>query len=175
MLFEYNQVVNFRDHADRQEDDALMNSSGTEISRNIAKLAERRSDIFGVGVQGGEQTTIGKKLGEEEQRPAPPRPDPRTIWENQVGLVFNASYLMMILAIHGCGHPICPGTSSSSTKGSSRTLHRCGQRSGTIPGNFPDDATAYICHYTRIDSNPSHAYVGRCPYDIRCIYFTTIN
>jgi hypothetical protein len=69
----------------RQEEDALINSSGTEISRNIAKLAERRSDIFGVGAQGAEQTVIGQKLGEQE-RPGPPRPDPRNIWDGQVNI-----------------------------------------------------------------------------------------
>jgi hypothetical protein len=67
---------------DRVDDDALMSSSGTEISRNIAKLAERRTDIFGVGSQGAEQTIIGKKLGEEESS-GPPRPDPRNIWDGQ--------------------------------------------------------------------------------------------
>lgn len=66
----------------RQDEDAFINASGTEISRNIARLAERRSDIFGVGAQGGEQTSIGKKLGEEEI-PGPPRPDPRHIWDGQ--------------------------------------------------------------------------------------------
>uniref|UniRef100_A0A915DKX3 SURP motif domain-containing protein n=1 Tax=Ditylenchus dipsaci TaxID=166011 RepID=A0A915DKX3_9BILA len=42
------------------------NASGAEISLNIAKLAERRTDIFGVGAQGAVQTMIGKKLGEDE-------------------------------------------------------------------------------------------------------------
>ncbi|PIC49711.1 hypothetical protein B9Z55_008232 [Caenorhabditis nigoni] len=36
---------------------------GADISRNLGQFAERRTDIFGVG---GEQTMIGKKLGEEE-------------------------------------------------------------------------------------------------------------
>lgn len=66
----------------RQDDDALVSSSGTEISKNISRLAERRSDIFGVGAQGGEQTSIGKKLGEED-RAGPPRPDARHIWDGQ--------------------------------------------------------------------------------------------
>uniref|UniRef100_A0A183C8Y8 Ubiquitin-like domain-containing protein n=1 Tax=Globodera pallida TaxID=36090 RepID=A0A183C8Y8_GLOPA len=51
------------------------------ISRNIAKLAERRTDIFGIGEKGVEQTIIGKKLGEEERQM--PRSDPKTIWDGQ--------------------------------------------------------------------------------------------
>ncbi|CAI2347311.1 unnamed protein product [Caenorhabditis sp. 36 PRJEB53466] len=40
---------------------------GADISRNLGQFAERRTDIFGVG---GEQTMIGKKLGEEDTQPA---------------------------------------------------------------------------------------------------------
>ncbi|EGT52787.1 CBN-PRP-21 protein [Caenorhabditis brenneri] len=36
---------------------------GADISKNLGQFAERRTDIFGVG---GEQTMIGKKLGEED-------------------------------------------------------------------------------------------------------------
>lgn len=72
----------FREKLARRDDDALINSSGTEISRNIARLAERRSDIFGVGAQGGEQTSIGRKLGEDEIS-GPPQPVPRNIWDGQ--------------------------------------------------------------------------------------------
>ena len=35
----------------------------------IFRFAERRSDIFGVGAAGAEQTIIGQKLGEEESAP----------------------------------------------------------------------------------------------------------
>lgn len=65
---------------ERQDEDST-NASGTEISRNIAKLAERRTDIFGVGEKGAEQTIIGKKMGEEER--TMPRSDPKTIWDGQ--------------------------------------------------------------------------------------------
>lgn len=58
-----------------------MTASGTEISRNIAKLAERRTDIFGIGEKGAEQTIIGKKLGEEER--TMPKTDSKTIWDGQ--------------------------------------------------------------------------------------------
>lgn len=64
-----------------RHDEDITNASGTEISRNIAKLAERRTDIFGVGEKGAEQTIIGKKLGEEER--TMPRSDPKTIWDGQ--------------------------------------------------------------------------------------------
>lgn len=38
---------------------------GTAIEESLKQLAERRTDIFGVGV---EETAIGKKIGEEETR-----------------------------------------------------------------------------------------------------------
>lgn len=44
-------------------------------------MAERRTDIFGIGEKGAEQTIIGKKLGEEER--TMPRSDPKTIWDGQ--------------------------------------------------------------------------------------------
>ncbi|KAI1701779.1 pre-mRNA splicing factor PRP21 like protein domain-containing protein [Ditylenchus destructor] len=69
-----------REQMERQDEDPT-NASGTEISRNIAKLAERRTDIFGVGAAGAEQTIIGKKLGEEERMA--PRADAKTIWDGQ--------------------------------------------------------------------------------------------
>lgn len=38
---------------------------GAAIEASLKQLAERRTDIFGVGV---EETAIGKKIGEEETR-----------------------------------------------------------------------------------------------------------
>jgi len=38
---------------------------GAAIEASLKQLAERRTDIFGVGV---EETAIGKKIGEEESR-----------------------------------------------------------------------------------------------------------
>lgn len=75
---------------ERQEEDPT-NASGTEISRNIAKLAERRTDIFGVGAQGAEQTIIGKKLGEEERTLQ--KNDPRTIWDGQQSTIDHTTRL----------------------------------------------------------------------------------
>ncbi|CAJ0600139.1 unnamed protein product [Cylicocyclus nassatus] len=43
---------------------------GAEISKNLGRFAERRTDIFGVDAAGAEQTVIGKKLGEEAPQPA---------------------------------------------------------------------------------------------------------
>lgn len=39
--------------------------AGAAIEASLKQLAERRTDIFGVGV---EETAIGKKIGEEETR-----------------------------------------------------------------------------------------------------------
>ncbi|CAD6190228.1 unnamed protein product [Caenorhabditis auriculariae] len=40
---------------------------GADISKNLGQFAERRTDIFGVGSQGAEQTVIGRKLGEDDE------------------------------------------------------------------------------------------------------------
>uniref|UniRef100_A0A7E4ZVE5 Splicing factor 3A subunit 1 n=1 Tax=Panagrellus redivivus TaxID=6233 RepID=A0A7E4ZVE5_PANRE len=68
-----------REMMDRIDEDPT-NASGTEISRNISKLAERRTDIFGVGEKSVEQTAIGRKLGEEERNPN--QVDPKPVWDN---------------------------------------------------------------------------------------------
>ncbi|CAI4231138.1 unnamed protein product [Auanema sp. JU1783] len=54
--------------SDRASDEPVL-APGADISRNLGNFAERRSDIFGVGAAGAEQTVIGRKLGEEEQAP----------------------------------------------------------------------------------------------------------
>ncbi|XP_023330282.1 splicing factor 3A subunit 1-like isoform X2 [Eurytemora carolleeae] len=41
---------------------------GQAIESNLKLLAERRSDIFGVGEEAAQETYIGQKIGEEEQR-----------------------------------------------------------------------------------------------------------
>lgn len=46
------------------------------MDESLKQFAERRSDIFGVGV---EETPIGKKLGEEERIPGMP-------WDPTAGL-----------------------------------------------------------------------------------------
>lgn len=66
-----------RELSDRNEEEPVY-ALGADISKNIGKFAERRTDIFG---HGAEQTVIGKKLGEEEE--APRGPDPKLIWDGQ--------------------------------------------------------------------------------------------
>ena len=39
--------------------------AGSAIEASLKQLAERRTDIFGVG---DEETAIGKKIGEEDRR-----------------------------------------------------------------------------------------------------------
>lgn len=48
-------------------------AAGTAIEASLKQLAERRTDIFGIG---DEETVIGKKLGEEE-----PKKDDRVTWD----------------------------------------------------------------------------------------------
>jgi hypothetical protein len=80
LIFKYS----YSEQLGRQDEDPT-HASGTDISRNIAKLAERRTDIFGVGEKGAEQTVIGKKLGEEERIGGAAR-DAKVIWDGQVRL-----------------------------------------------------------------------------------------
>ncbi|ESO92859.1 hypothetical protein LOTGIDRAFT_190371 [Lottia gigantea] len=47
-------------------------AAGSSIDINLKQLAERRTDIFGVGT---EETQIGKKIGEEEQK------DRKIVWD----------------------------------------------------------------------------------------------
>lgn len=48
----------FRELSDRNEEEPVY-APGADISTNIGKFAERRTDIFG---HGAEQTIIGKKV-----------------------------------------------------------------------------------------------------------------
>jgi splicing factor 3A subunit 1 len=54
-------------------------AGGAAIEATLKKLAERRTDIFGVG---DEEAAIGKKLGEEE-----PRKDDRVTWDGHTSSV----------------------------------------------------------------------------------------
>lgn len=142
----------FSEQMERQEEDALINSSGTEISRNINRLAERRSDIFGVGAQGAEQTVIGQKLGEKE-RQGPPRPDPRNIWDGQVssfegfGAHLKSTFNVRFLAIHHRRHnSFCTTTSSSRTYGRCRRFF---------------NATSGFCPNASARSSIGHCFCSR--------------
>lgn len=54
-------------------------AAGTAIEESLKQLAERRTDIFGVG---DEETVIGKKLGEEETKK-----DDRITWDGHTSSV----------------------------------------------------------------------------------------
>ena len=41
---------------------------GQSIESNLKNLAERRTDIFGVGDEAASEAMIGQKMGEEEVR-----------------------------------------------------------------------------------------------------------
>ena len=41
---------------------------GQSIESNLKNLAERRTDIFGVGDEAAQETGIGQKMGEEERQ-----------------------------------------------------------------------------------------------------------
>jgi len=60
---------------DRQLQEKMTQESvyapGSAIESSLRQLAERRTDIFGVG---DEETAIGKKIGEEERRPGDKMP-----------------------------------------------------------------------------------------------------
>lgn len=46
---------------DRQDDEPVY-APGSDVSAAIKDFAARRTDIFGVGSKGAEQTVIGKKV-----------------------------------------------------------------------------------------------------------------
>ncbi|XP_057292699.1 splicing factor 3A subunit 1-like [Hydractinia symbiolongicarpus] len=68
----------------RQQDDVL--AQGVHIGDSLKQLAERRSDIFGVGI---EETFIGKKLGEEEASKKPTK----EIWDGHTASMERATKL----------------------------------------------------------------------------------
>lgn len=45
-----------------KQDEEPVYAPGVDISANILSFAERRTDIFGVGSRGAEQTVIGRKV-----------------------------------------------------------------------------------------------------------------
>ncbi|XP_076454241.1 splicing factor 3A subunit 1-like [Babylonia areolata] len=53
-----------RSIAERQDQEEVL-AAGSDIDVSLKQLAERRTDIFGIGT---EETQIGKKIGEEEKR-----------------------------------------------------------------------------------------------------------
>lgn len=65
-------------HTEKRGQDNVF-AVGTAIEASLKQLAERRTDIFGVG---DEETVIGKKLGEEESRK-----DERVTWDGHTSSV----------------------------------------------------------------------------------------
>ena len=72
---------------DRQLQEKMTQESvyapGSAIENSLRQLAERRTDIFGVG---DEETAIGKKIGEEEKRK-----DDKVQWEGQQSAASDAA------------------------------------------------------------------------------------
>ncbi|CAD5209314.1 unnamed protein product [Bursaphelenchus okinawaensis] len=62
-----------REQMERQSDDTMNLTSGTEISRNIQKMAMYRTDIFGTGALGAEQAGIGERLTDMPPPQHPPK------------------------------------------------------------------------------------------------------
>ena len=54
----------------QKQSEEVVYAPGQSIESSLKQYAERRSDIFGVGDDGAQETMIGKKIGEEETRPA---------------------------------------------------------------------------------------------------------
>ena len=52
-----------------KQSEEVVFAPGQSIESSLKQYAERRSDIFGVGDEGAQETMIGKKIGEEETRP----------------------------------------------------------------------------------------------------------
>lgn len=59
-----------------KQSEEVVFAPGQSIESSLKQYAERRSDIFGVGDEGAQETMIGKKIGEEETRP-----DPKMAWD----------------------------------------------------------------------------------------------
>ncbi|ODM95504.1 Splicing factor 3A subunit 1 [Orchesella cincta] len=78
----------WKDQRDRQLMEKLNQESvfapGTDIDDSLKQLAERRSDIFGIGV---EETPIGKKAGEEDKERIPGMPWNPTLSSSQPPLM----------------------------------------------------------------------------------------
>lgn len=85
----------WKDQRDRQLMEKVNQESvyapGSAIDESLKQLAERRSDIFGIGV---EETPIGKKVGEEDRERIPGMP-----WDPTAGLSSSQASMM------GSGQP----------------------------------------------------------------------
>ena len=62
--------VEERDKLIAQEREEGEDTSGQRIESSLKQYAERRTNIFGTGDDAAQETMIGKKIGDEEARPA---------------------------------------------------------------------------------------------------------
>ena len=66
---------------------------GQSIESNLKNLAERRTDIFGVGDEAASEAMIGQKMGEEEVRLRDHQ------FHNNFGINLNFCYLIFFLLL----------------------------------------------------------------------------
>jgi len=69
----------------QKQSEEIVYAPGQSIESSLRQLAERRTDIFGVGDEAAQETMIGRKMGEEETRP-----DPK-IWDGHATSAENAA------------------------------------------------------------------------------------
>lgn len=74
-----------------KQSEEVVFAPGQSIESSLKQYAERRSDIFGVGDEGAQETMIGKKIGEEETRP-----DPKMAWDGHGATAESADRLSRI-------------------------------------------------------------------------------
>ncbi|CAG5115573.1 unnamed protein product, partial [Candidula unifasciata] len=75
--------VRQRTIADKTDQEEVF-APGSAIDSNLKQLAERRTDIFGIGT---EETQIGKKIGEEEKK------DTKVVWDGHTASIEKISQL----------------------------------------------------------------------------------
>uniref|UniRef100_A0A0B7ASQ4 Splicing factor 3A subunit 1 n=1 Tax=Arion vulgaris TaxID=1028688 RepID=A0A0B7ASQ4_9EUPU len=75
--------VRQRSLADKADQEEVF-APGSAIDSNLKQLAERRTDIFGIGT---EETQIGKKIGEEEKK------DTKVVWDGHTASIEKISQL----------------------------------------------------------------------------------
>jgi len=69
----------------QKQSEEIVYAPGQSIESSLRQLAERRTDIFGVGDEAVQENMIGRKMGEEEARP-----DPK-IWDGHATSAENAA------------------------------------------------------------------------------------
>lgn len=72
-----------RNQHEKQDQEEVF-AAGSAIDSNLKQLAERRTDIFGIGT---EETQIGKKIGEEEKK------ETKVVWDGHTGSMEKVSQL----------------------------------------------------------------------------------